>query len=131
LIGLDANVLVRYLTDDDPVQSPRARNLIERRLTADEPGFVGLVALVETVWVLRRTYRYTQGQLVDAIRRLLRIESLVVDREREVFVAMTILEDGLGDFADALIAELAMSAGCSHTVTFDQRASRLPGFALL
>jgi predicted nucleic-acid-binding protein len=129
LIGLDANVLVRYLTDDDPVQAPRARDLIERRLTADEPGFVSLVALAETVWVLRRAYRYPPSQLVDAIRRLLRIDSLVVDREREVFAAMTILEDGLGDFADALIGELAVSAGCTHAVTFDRRAARLPGFA--
>jgi predicted nucleic-acid-binding protein len=113
------------------MQSPRARDLIERRLTVDEPGFVSLVALAETVWVLRRPYGYTDSQLVAAIRRLLRIESLVVDREREVFVAMTILEDGLGDFADALIAELATSAGCGHTFTFDRRASRLPGYALL
>ncbi len=131
MIGLDANVLVRYLTDDDPAQSPRARDLIERRLTVDDPGFVSLAALAETVWVLRRPYGYTDSQLVAAIRRLLRIESLVVDREREVFADMTIFEDGLVDFADALIAELARSTGCSHTVTFDRRASRLPGFVLL
>jgi predicted nucleic-acid-binding protein len=131
LIGLDANVLVRYLTGDDPVQSPRARNLIEQRLTVNEPGFVSLVALAETVWVLRRSYRFADSELVEAIRSLLRIDSLVVDCEREVFAAMTILEDGLGDFADALIAALARSAGCDHTVTFDRRASRIPSFTLL
>ena len=56
MIGLDSNVLVRYLTQDDPIQSPKATEIIERRLTEENPGFVCIVAMAETVWVLDRAY---------------------------------------------------------------------------
>ncbi len=130
MIGVDTNVLVRYLTQDDPAASPRATALIERRLTEAEPGFVNLVALVETVWVLRRAYRYSRADVADEIERLLQIESLVLAHENDVFTALTALKDGLGEFADALLAALNAEAGCEQTVTFDRRALRLPGFEL-
>ena len=57
MIGLDTNLLVRYFTQDDPVQSPIATDVMERRLTQDEPGFVSVVVIAETVWVLDRAYR--------------------------------------------------------------------------
>jgi predicted nucleic-acid-binding protein len=41
MIGLDTNVLVRYIAQDDPVQSPKAMRLIES-LAADDPGYVSL-----------------------------------------------------------------------------------------
>ena len=128
MIGLDANILIRYLANDDPVQSPQARDLIMRRLSSDEQGFVSLVALAETVWVLRRAHRYGRIDLADAIEHLVQSEVLVVDREEEVFAAMAMLRAGLGEFADALIGLLNQSAGCAHTLTFDRRAARLPGF---
>ena len=128
MIGLDTNVLVRYLTQDDPLQSPRATAIIERQLTELEPGFVNLVALVETVWVLRRAYGYSRDAAADEVERLLQIDSLVLSHQAEVFLAMRALKDGVAEFADALIGELNASAGCRHTLTFDRRALRLVGF---
>jgi len=129
VIGLDTNVLVRYLAQDDPVQSRLAADLIERRLTEREPGFISVVAITETAWVLERAYGLTPGEIAAAIERTLQAAVLVVENEQEVFEAMIALKQGRGSFADALIAALGRAAGCSHTVTFDHKASRLAGFA--
>ena len=130
MIGLDTNVLVRYLTQDDPVQAAQATTLIEHRLNDDEPGFISVVAMAETVWVLRRFYRFGSEQIVGAIERMLGAATLVVENEREVFTAMIALKEGRGEFGDALIGALSARAGCSRVLTFDRQALRLPGFEL-
>jgi len=130
MIGLDTNIIVRYLIQDDPVQSALANEIMERRLTEAEPGFVSVVVMAEIVWVLGSRYRLTAQHVVAAIERMLSVRTLVIESEREVHVAMIALKDGRGSFADAFIGALAASAGCSHTFTFDRKAARLPGFAL-
>jgi predicted nucleic-acid-binding protein len=130
MIGLDTNVLVRYLAQDDPVQSPKATELIERRLSEDEPGFVSLVAMAEVAWVLERAYRLNSQEIAAAIEGVLQSDVLAVESEQEVFTAMSALKEGRGSFADALIGALGAKAGCSRTVTFDRRARRLEGFEL-
>ena len=67
MIGLDTNILIRYLTQDDPIQSLRATEIIERRLTEENPGFVSIVAMVETVWVLDRAYRLAANEIAAAV----------------------------------------------------------------
>jgi len=128
MIGLDTNILVRFLTQDDPLQSPRATEIIERRLTEENPGFVSIVAMVETVWVLDRAYRLAANEIAAAVERMLQTDVLVVENEQEVFRAMIALKEGQGSFADAVIAALGTRAGCSCTLTFDQKALRLSGF---
>jgi predicted nucleic-acid-binding protein len=131
VIGLDANVLVRHFAQDDPVQSPKATHLIEQVLTPKSPGFISIVALVETVWVLRRIYRLGDQALATVIERVLQVGVFVVEAEAEVFTAMVALRQGRGSFSDALIAAIGTTAGCVHTATFDRKAARLPGFQLL
>ena len=128
MIGFDTNVIVRYLTQDDPVQSPKATELIERGLTEEEPGFVSVVAMAETAWVLERVYGRTAEEIAAVIERILEVEVLVVESEQEVFTAMIAVKEGRGSFTDALIGALGARAGCSHTVTFDQKALRLTAF---
>ena len=128
MIGLDTNVIVRYLAQDDPVQSRRAADLIEHRLTAEEPGFISIVAMVETVWVLERSYDLSALELAAVIERMLQIDSLLIESEQEVFAAMIAFKQGRGSFADALIAALGTKAGCEYTLTFDRKALRLTGF---
>lgn len=128
MIGLDTNVLVRYLAQDDPIQSPKATEIIERRLTEQNPGFVSVVAMVETAWVLDRVYDLGAHGIAAAIERMLQADVLVVENEQEVFTAMVALKHGGGSFADALIAELGIRAGCASTLTFDHKALRLPGY---
>jgi predicted nucleic-acid-binding protein len=128
MIGLDTNILLRYLTQDDPIQSPKAREVLERRLTEENPGFISIVAMVETVWVLERSYGLTTDEIVGAVERVLQTDVLVVENEQEVFTAMIALKEGQSSFADAVIAALGARMGCSCTLTFDQKALRLPAF---
>ena len=128
MIGLDTNVLVRYLAQDDPAQSATATEIIERRLSEANPGFVSVVAMAEMAWVLERAYGLPAKDVVAAIERTLQADVLVVEREQQVFAAMTALKDGRGSFADALIGALGAAAGCSATLTFDRKALRLPEF---
>jgi predicted nucleic-acid-binding protein len=131
LIGLDANVLVRYLTDDDPVQSPRAIRFLEEELSQDAPGFVAAVVLTEVVWVLRRRYKQSRSEIAATVQELLGIDRLVLEHPQAVAGAVLAMMQDNVDFTDALIAGIGAGAGCSHTATFDRRASRLPGFVLL
>ncbi len=130
MIGLDTNILVRYLAQDDPVQSPKAREILERRLTERDPGFVSVVAMVETVWVLDRAYGLSSQEISAAVERMLQTDVLIVENEQEVFTAMVALKRGEGSFADALIGALYTRAGCARTLTFDHKALHLPGFEL-
>src|SRR6266566_3143122 len=84
MIGLDTNILVRYLTQDDPIQSPKANEIIERRLTEANPGFVSIVAMAEIVWVLDRAYGLGAREIAAAVERILQTEVLAVENEQEV-----------------------------------------------
>ena len=106
MIGLDTNVLVRYVMQDDPRQSTRATRLIES-LSADEPGFVPLVAMVELVWVLSASYRLGRAQVATVLETLVRSKELVVDRADIVTQALARYGAGGADFADALIERIA------------------------
>ncbi len=130
MIGLDTNILVRYLAQDDSIQSPLATDILEFRLSQGNPGFISIVAIVETVWVLDRAYGFADDEIAVALERVLQADTLVVENEQEVFTATIALKEGRGSFADALIGALGVKAGCSSTLTFDKTAVRLPGFEL-
>lgn len=130
MTGLDTNILVRYLTQDDPVQSREATEIVERRLTKASLGFVSVVAMAEIAWVLDRAYGFTTKEIAAAIERMLQVEVLVIQHEEEVFAAMIALKQGRASFADALIAELGARVGCVHTLTFDRKALRFARFQL-
>jgi len=131
MTGLDTNVLVRYLVQDDAIQSPRATEIIERRLSEKNPGFISLVTMVETVWVLNRVYGLSNRDVAEAVERILQADTLVVQNEQEAFLAMMALKAGTGSFSDALIGALGAWAGCTATLTFDKKAKRLTQFRLL
>lgn len=129
MIGLDTNVLVRYLTQDDEAQAARANQLIDG-LTESSPGYVSMLVLAETYWVLRRAYKAEHDTIVATLRGLLGSRELVIDRADLVRRVLRRVSDG-ADFADALINELGVEAGCDHTATFDAGAAKLAGMRLL
>jgi predicted nucleic-acid-binding protein len=131
MIGLDTNILVRYIAQDDVVQSPLATKIIEDRLTEEHPGFISLVTMVETVWVLDRSYGLSTAEIAAAVERILQTDILFVQNEQDVFTAMVALKAGTGSFSDALIAALGTRAGCATTLTFDKKAARLKEFELV
>ena len=134
MIGLDTNVLARYLTQDDVRQAALASRLIENDLTIASPGFVSLVVLAELCWVLSRLYSATMDELLDLISDLLNTPQIQVERREVVQAAIRRFSQGKSRKAglvDALIAEIANSEGCSATVTFDKAAVREAGMTLL
>ena len=130
MIGLDTNVLVRYFMQDDAEQSANANKLIEA-LSADKPGFIPLIAIVELVWVLESCFHLTRDQLVQALDALLHTKELVVDRADQVMKALRVFKAGTADFADCLIERGASNAGCSRTMTFDVAAAKTAGMTLI
>jgi predicted nucleic-acid-binding protein len=131
MIGLDTNVLLRYLAQDDPAQSPRATEIITRRLSEEEPGFVSLVTVLEVTWVLRSLYQRSRREIASDLEMILAADTLEVQNEQQVYHAVVALRNGTGTFEDALIGSLGIWRGCSVTLTFDEKAAqKLHGFAL-
>jgi predicted nucleic-acid-binding protein len=129
MIGLDTNVLVRYIVQDEPAQSAAATSMIES-LTEESPGFVSLVAVLELNWVLRRGYHLSRERVLAVLRRLLDSVEVVV-QEAELLRRL-LSQPGDAELADAMASELGRRAGCEHTLTFDGRAARaLAGMKLL
>ncbi|MFM7800556.1 MAG: PIN domain-containing protein [Limnohabitans sp.] len=130
MIGLDTNVLVRYIMQDDPKQSSKATQWVES-LTEDNPGFITLVSVLELYWVLTTCYQLTGQQVKQALEALLRSRQIVVDRADQVLRALRVFEAGKADFADCLIERIAASAGCRQTMTFDAAAAKHAGMTLI
>jgi predicted nucleic-acid-binding protein len=128
MIGLDTNVVLRYLLQDDPKQSRQANLVFERRLSEQAPGFISLATVLEIVWVLRSLLRQTPSQIAAHLENLLAADSVTIQNEQQVFEAVFALKSGTGEFEHALIGALGAWAGCSRTLTFDRRATKLPYF---
>jgi predicted nucleic-acid-binding protein len=131
MIGLDTNIIVRYLTQDDPLQSRKAVKIIEHTISEGNPGYISLVTIAETAWVLERTYHFPSKDIARAIEMMLQADSLLIQNEQEIYTAMVALKTGTGTFADALIAALGQWAGCASTLTFDKKAARISGFEVV
>lgn len=131
MIGLDTNILVRYIVRDDPDQTALATELIESKCTEAEPGFVCQLVLAELFWVLSRGYGYSKPVLVEALTRLLAAVEMDIEGISEAWTALRMYESGSADFADYLIGCRGRSAGCSATFTFDRRASGSPLFQIV
>ena len=128
MIGLDTNVILRYLLQDDPKQTCQANVIFDRQLSEQNPGFISLATVLEIVWVLRGLLKQSSSQIASHLENLLASDSLEVQNEQQVFDAPFALKHGTGDFEDALIGALNAWAGCSHTLTFDRKTARLPHF---
>ena len=134
MIGLDTNVLVRYLAQDDVKQAAAATRLIEKELTASRRGFISLVVLSELCWVLSSIHSATSEELVAAVQDLLNTPHFQVERREAVQVALARLKASptrKAGLVDVLIAAIAGSEGCTDTVTFDKAAVRAGGMTLL
>jgi predicted nucleic-acid-binding protein len=122
VIGLDTNVVLRYLLQDDPEQTRQANEIVDGLLNEREPGYLSLACVLEIVWVLRSLLRQSAVEIAVHLEHLLATDSLVIQNEQQVFEAAFALKRGMGEFEDALIGALNAWAGCENTLTFDRRA---------
>lgn len=130
MIGLDTNVLVRYVAQDDPVQSAKATAVIES-LTTTTPGFVAMVCVVEVVWVFQSCFKASRTEIVAVLETLLRTKELKVERAEVIWQALRRFSQANADFADCLIERCAHAADCEYTLTFDSKAAKTAGMRKL
>ncbi|MGH9517293.1 MAG: PIN domain-containing protein [Terriglobales bacterium] len=130
MIGLDSNVIVRFLVQDDPAQSAAASQLFDT-LIPDAPGFVSIITIVELVWVLQSCYEAERDDIESAIEGLLRTRELIVERADLVWQSLRSFTKGNADFADCMIERCGQAAGCDYTMTFDLNAAESAGMKLL
>ena len=128
MVGIDTNVLVRFLVRDDEAQFEKARKLIKREVAAGSSVLVNQLVLLETEWVLRSRYSLAKNLIIQAISGLLDASDDRFEDEQVIEEALFIWKDSAADFADCLIGAKNRRLGCRSTATFDTKASKLPGF---
>ncbi len=131
MIGIDTNVLVRFLVEDDEAQAAAVNSLLSRARRQGETVFISLLVLLETEWVLRSAYRSSRAGILAAFESLLATDVFECEESDVVRQALEKYRNGPGDFADYLIAGLHAARGCRETVTFDHALRRAPGFRVL
>lgn len=129
--GVDTNVLVRYLAQDDKAQSALATRYIEKECSASDPCFVGHIVLCELAWVLESIYKQNREEIISVVESLLQVSHLVVMDQGLVWRALNDYKHSNVDFPDHLLARINESRGCDITVTFDKKAGKQSGFELL
>ena len=128
MLGIDTNVLVRFLVRDEERQFARAQRLLRREAERGEPVFVSQLVLLETEWVLRSRYGLRKAQILGAFSGLLESAELQIEGEPSVEQALFIWKDSAAEFVDCLIGMWHLELGCQATASFDRRAFKLPGF---
>lgn len=130
MIALDTNILVRFLVDDEPRQAGMARELLEG-LIGEQSGFVCREVIVELVWVLERTYRFSRERIAGVLDALIATEELQIEASDDVARAALRYGRGGAGFSDLMIAAAAQRAGAQALYTFDQKAAQIPNATLL
>ena len=131
MIGLDTNVIIRYLAQDEPRQSAAATRLMERTLSPENPGFITLVTMCEVVWVLAGPYKADRERIRSVVEGLLGTRQIEVESAELVWKALRAWEGSPAGFSDALIGEICAARGAMKVATFDKAAAKLPSFELL
>lgn len=130
MLGLDTNIVVRYIAQDDAIQSPKATQLIES-LSNENLGFITLISIVELVWVMQGCYQASKEEVVTILQSLLHTREFVIENAEVVAKALHTYAASNADFADCLIERSANYAKCTRTMTFDSNAAKTAGMLLV
>lgn len=131
MTGVDTNVLVRFLVDDDEAQTARVHRFLKSSRNTGEPVFVSTVVLCETCWVLRSAYAKSKKEVLEAVESLLNADVFLVEEAESVQRALELSRKGKADFPDYLIGELHLARKCHTTVTFDRSLRGAAAFSVL
>lgn len=131
MIGIDTNILVRYLTEDDEIQSSKAVNLIEKYAGINGSIFINNIIICQLVWVLERGYKYSKDQVIKALKSVLTTKEFSFEDHQILWISSTQYSDSSADFSDILIGHLNSKNGCNETYTFYQKASMLEMFSII
>lgn len=131
MIGLDSSVLIRFLTQDDPDQARSATKVVDAAAAREEPLYVAIPVLCETVWVLHRRYKVTREDVAEILELLLISEVFELEQDTLVRESLKLFRSGRAGFTDYLIGALGRERGCDAVYTFDRGLRLAPGFRVL
>lgn len=131
MIGIDTNILVRYLVQDDVLQSQKATHLLENDCSTNKPAFINAVVLCELVWVLETAYEYNREIIATVLEKILRTKQFHIHEPEIIWQALHGYKNSKVDFADNFINHFNIKHDCEFTMTFDKKAGRLVGFKIL
>jgi len=128
MIGIDTNILVRYLTQDDEAQSAIATKIINQYENNAESVFISNIVLCELIWVLERGYKYSKKEIVSVMQITLSTIEFAFEYHEILWLSLSDYEKYQADFSDILLGKINHLHGCEYTVTFDAKASNLKEF---
>lgn len=128
LIGVNTNVLVRFLVQDDPVQSAQASELIERGTSNGQSILINRIVLCETIWVLETAYGFPRNEILDTVEKILQTAEFEIEDKDAAWQALQDSRQYQVDYSDSLIGRQNKILGCEHTATFEKKLRRLPTF---
>lgn len=128
MIGIDTNILVRYLTEDDPIQSVKATELIKKYFGQENSIFINNIVICELIWVLEKGYKYSKEQIIMVLKEILSTVEFSFENQQILWLSILDYETHKADFSDILIGKLNIFSGCNYTITFDKAASQLTMF---
>jgi len=131
LIGLDTNIWVRYIVQDDERQAQLATEVIETQCSIENPAFINEITLCEIVWVLKRAYQYDKAIILNLLNQLLSVDEVYIASSVQASAAYHDYSVGNADFSDYFIAQINKNLGCSYTLSFDKKACQHDNFKLL
>jgi predicted nucleic-acid-binding protein len=130
MIGIDTNILIRAITQDDPVLSPLALSTL-KNLSSENQGVVNAIVLAELAWTLKRGFDYDRLAIIDIIEAMLRSQSYHFPDRDALNIALSRCRFENLHFADAMIGELNVKSGCKTTLTFDVGAGKTALFTMV
>ena len=131
MVGLDSNVLVRFVTRDDVEHWNSVDAYLSENCSSQDPGWISCIVLCEVVWVLSSGYDYSKQDIINFLRQLLLTSELKIEEHDTVRFALKEFEKGKADFSNYLIGQLNKHRGCETTVTFDKKAAQHTSFFLI
>lgn len=131
MIGIDTNVLVRYITQDDEHQATIATEFIENYCSSGNKIFINHIVICELVWVLKKCYKILKPETINIIEYILKISQFSIENPQVIWQALSDYKKGPADFADYVVGRTNKFHNCDETVTFDQKAGKSKEFALL
>ena len=128
--GIDTNILIRFLTGDDELQSKRVYNIFKKAESEKKEFFVPLLVILELIWVLESVYEIARTEILDSISELILMPILKFEHQSALQQFTHSAQDNRYDLSDILIANSAKAQGCETVITFDKKASQSNLFEL-
>lgn len=130
MIGIDTNILVRYLTQDEPEQAKIVENIFNKYATTSQSVFINNIVICELIWVLERGYKYGKESIIEVIKLILSTKEFCFENQKLLWSALSQYSQKKLDFSDALIGEINKNSGCVNTLTFDKEAMMFDNFIM-